>query len=233
LGFKPALLVLSDDKAALLCKGYPYITEKEFPALSLKSYLFFQDETLKEEFLKKYQPQSIERYGVEYHTCLGETLGLPPLAIQFFLRENELYKKIGDREQDSDQLFKEYMNLRRNEAFLNYCGVRCGVNIEELEENVKWLWKQYGDVKMDMVSVEYKNTEFFIPYEDGQKLRETKKILLEAARYIQFNDRELKVIYDCLHRTLENKELYELHPDVKEILRRHYELDKEKEEKRR
>jgi hypothetical protein len=185
------------EKAAHLCKDYPFVSSVEFPAILAGSLIFFQTEEQKQNCIAKYQTQLITTYGKEYHRCLGEMLGLPPLAIDFFLRTNELEKKIKEAKTGSDQLVKDWITLKRNDALCNYCGVRFALNIAELEEIVKWLWDRYGDVKLDIVEVEFIRERFHLPFGDSNKLQQIQKTMLEMAKLRSFDDLEMRNTIRC------------------------------------
>jgi hypothetical protein len=222
LGHKPALFVLEKEKAAYLCKDYPFVSSNEFPAIPAGSLIFFQTKKQREDCIAKYQMQLITTYGEEYHRCLGEMLGLPPLAINYFLRRNELDKKIKDAKTDADELVQEWIKLNKNRALLDYCGVRFSLNIAELHEVVTWMWDTYGDVKLDIVEVEYQRQPFHLPYGDRMKVQQVQNTLLAMAKLRSFDDLEMRTIYNCLQHVLAAPELYRIHGDVQEILRDYF-----------
>jgi hypothetical protein len=222
LGHKPALFVSEKEKEAHLCKDYPFVSSVEFPAIPAGSLIFFQKEEQKQACIAKYQTQLITTYGPAYHRCLGEMLGLPPLAIEFFLRKDELEDMIKEKEPISDQVVKEWTTLKRNHAGCNYCGVRFSFNIAELEEIVEWMWGTYGDVKLDIVEVEFIRQRFHLPFGDPNKLQQIQKTVLEMAKLRSFDDLEMRTIYHSLKHVLATPELHQMHGDVREILRTHY-----------
>lgn len=140
---------------------------------------------------------------------------------------HRLKKKLDQLKKDSNQCVDEYLRLRRLSGFINYSGVRCEINIEEIEENVRWFWGRYGRVEvngksMDMIKVEYINQSYYIPFNDEEKLKETQKIMRAAAKNRAFTDKELRVLYYSLKNTLNNPKYHQMHVDINEILRIHF-----------
>jgi hypothetical protein len=222
LGYKPTLFVSEREKAAHLCKDYPFVSSHEFPAIPAGSMIFFQTEEQKQDCIAKYQTQLITTYSEEYHQCLGEMLGLPPLAIHFFLHTDELEKKIKAAEQGNDQLVREWVTLNRNRALLNYCGIRFSFNLADLDEIVKWMWDHYGNVKLDIVEVEFIRSRFHLPFGDTGKVQQVHKTMNEMAKVRSFDDLEMRTIYHSLQYVLAASELHQMHGDVREILRTYY-----------
>ncbi|SHE37502.1 hypothetical protein SAMN05444392_101219 [Seinonella peptonophila] len=68
LGVKPAIFVGEKEKVTYLCQeqGYPYITNEDFPYLKIPSYIFFQNERLRDSFRHKYRPELITNEEESY-----------------------------------------------------------------------------------------------------------------------------------------------------------------------
>lgn len=90
-------------------------------------FLFFQNDTLKQDFLSRLA--HVKSRSPQFHQLLGETLGYPPLAAQFYAacQENEQYYdySIG----------------------ILYGGIRCVSHVDDLATNCMWLWDRYTDDK--------------------------------------------------------------------------------------
>lgn len=105
-------------------KVYPYITD----GINISDdeyFLFFQNEELKQGFVNRLA--HVKAKSPQFHQLLGETLGYPPLATQFYAacRENK---------QNYDYSIG-----------LMYGGVRCINHIDDLTKNAVWLWDRYTD----------------------------------------------------------------------------------------
>jgi hypothetical protein len=222
LGIKPAFFTSEQRKDAYLCKDYPFVSSVDFPAIPNGSLIFFQDEQQKQAYLSKYQTQLITTYGPEYHRCLGDMLGFPPLAIDYFIQQDELAKKIDAAKPASDQLVDELITLKKNHATLDYCGMRFVFNIAEVGEIVEWMWKRYGDVKVDVVEIEFIEQTFHIPFRDTVKFRQIQTTVLEMIKHHLFDHWEMRIIYRVLNSALKDRELHEMHGNIRAILRDHY-----------
>ncbi|MXQ55824.1 hypothetical protein [Shimazuella alba] len=222
LGIKPAFLTSEHRKDAYLCKDYPFVSSGDFPAIPNGLVIFFQDEQQKQAYLSKYQAQLITTYGSEYHRCLGAMLGFPPLAIDYFIQQDELSKKINAAKPASDQLVDELIMLKKNHATLDYCGIRFVFNIAEVGEIVDWMWNQYGDVKMDVVEIQFIEQTFHIPFRDTEKFQQIQTTVLEMLKHRSFDHWEMRVIYHALNGALKDRELHEMHENIRAVLRDHY-----------
>src|SRR5690606_22651176 len=88
-------------KPALCCGETRYAPElfnqlKQFPFIrSHSSFLFFQTEAQKERFLL--ERKTVAYDSPQYHQLLGETLGYPPQAIDFYIQIVHLQTQTSQR----------------------------------------------------------------------------------------------------------------------------------------
>lgn len=136
LGIKPACFETYDRltqeiRAQLEC--YPFHQNYENAAI------FFQNESLKEQFLQ--QTEGLTTKSPKYHKVLGLTLGFPPKAVEFYTSYFEW--QLQDRSKALTYYFTHKVGYR-------YAGIMCEGHIDDLFENAEWLWNTY-DVENDMV----------------------------------------------------------------------------------
>lgn len=106
--------------------SYPHVTDGI--AISNDDYfLFFQNEDLKQDFLRKVS--KVKFRSPQFHQLLGDTLGYPPLATQFFAAC-----------QENKQNYDFSIGIM-------YGGVRCVSHVDNLIDNATWLWNRYTDDK--------------------------------------------------------------------------------------
>lgn len=152
----------------ILKKNYPYIDKDVLPFLKdeeYDSFIFFYDENVKAEMMKNYiQGKShIKKLSEEYHRLLGTILGYPPNAIDFY----------------SSGGFKREPHKR---IVLRFCGVECVASVDDLVEDVQWLWEKYPYPDADIVTIQYRYEYVELPYGD---VKHVKKIQQQGLRYIQ------------------------------------------------
>jgi hypothetical protein len=117
---------------------------------------------LKSQFIEK--TKDLQPRSKEFQRILGLTLGFPPKAVEYFL---SLIGTTGTYE---------------NDLFLDYCGVVCLSNINDLAQNASWLWDRYP-VGIDELKVSFSAQDverISIPYGDFGKIKEVmerKKII--------------------------------------------------------
>lgn len=107
-------------------RNYPYVTD----GINISEddyFLFFQNEELKQDFVK--QLAHVESRSPQFHQLLGNALGYPPLATQF-------YATCQENKQNYDYSIG-----------LMYGGVRCVSHVDDLIDNATWLWDRYTDDK--------------------------------------------------------------------------------------
>lgn len=163
LGIKKVILSSAQwSKFDLLKRNYPCIDKTLFPALPSgeegEEHLFFYDEELKEEIYLKYIKgnEHIKPYTEEYHRLLGTILGFPPKAVDFFSsgeHEKQPHKKV----------------------FLQFCGVQCVASIDNLVEDVEWLWEKYPYPESDILIAKYKYDYVDFTYGDIKAVKEAQQ----------------------------------------------------------
>lgn len=87
------------------------------------SDIYFQNEDLKRSFQLKIK--GLDHNEPEFHRILGESLGFPPLAVDFFCRE---LKGLTDP---------------KNRIGIEYNGINFIGSIDTLMDCVEWLWDRY------------------------------------------------------------------------------------------
>lgn len=129
-GIKPACFENLDRLTADIrnqLEKYPYHQNYENAAI------FFQTESLKEQFLEQTEGLSLE--SPAYHKMLGLTLGFPPKAVEFYAQYYEM--QLQDRPAANHYLFTHKVGYR-------YAGIMCQGHIDDLVENAEWLWNRYN-----------------------------------------------------------------------------------------
>jgi hypothetical protein len=169
-GLKPAIYRNSFDKQFVeklpyLKEHYPYISHRKIALIpEAETYLFFQNERMKEDFLRKLN-QISSPFSPDFHRLLGHTLGFPPKAVEYFAQT-----KMGTVE-------AELLNKRK--VGMYYLGIGCSGDIYDLVENVHWLWDTYQinkemEVRLgcSMITIPFGKTEMLerIKEEHEQKL---------------------------------------------------------------
>jgi hypothetical protein len=128
-GIKPALYgntgspTLMEHLDKLL--PYPCVTDNIDIFDGKDFFLFFQNEKLKQDFLS--QLSHVKSRSPQFHQLLGNALGYPPLATQFYASC-----------QEKEQLYDYSLGIL-------YAGIRCISHVEEVESNCIWLWDRYTD----------------------------------------------------------------------------------------
>lgn len=139
-------------------KQYPFVGSIVSHTIS-GLIMYFQDEMKRTTFLEAIR--GLEVNSPEYHEQIGIALGYPPKAARFyslFIQDEERFrcKKVGIQ--------------------FNGCG--CIGHVEDIEDNVRWLWERYPESwyhKRDL-EIAYTpkkgvpSTWYNIPYQDLQKL---------------------------------------------------------------
>lgn len=143
-GIKPAILLLEGDEEVDSLLSYPhvYVEISEYG----KHILFFRNEASKKEWVKS--TIGVDRQ--ELHRLLGLTLGYPPKAVNFFVAN------LGE-------------HLRDKTVTVRYSGINFGGSIDDLEENIKWIWDSYQQKSAS--KVRYGSTVVYIPYRDEIELK--------------------------------------------------------------
>lgn len=127
-GIKPStyvnLDILSRPELIPELQKYPSWNECE------NFWLFFRSEEKKERFLNEYR--NLNESG--RHRLLGLELGFPPKAVDFYVKQHDWYQK--DQPKADEWFFS-------NKAGLHYHGIRFASHIDDLHDNVRWLWHTY------------------------------------------------------------------------------------------
>ncbi|MBA4493378.1 hypothetical protein ACFO25_13060 [Paenactinomyces guangxiensis] len=176
-GFKPAcyenLNFLTSETLAKL-HMYPSVdAETGFK-------VFFQTDDQKKQFLWKIQQNAPG--SIRYERVLGEILGFPPKAVEYYTDHLERQEK--DPE-------KETVRFRQEKVGISYCGVSFSSHISTLYENVIWLWERYKQpFQANIKATEYPSDElhmFGVDYLDYEGLQEAdqqaKEILNQVRSY--------------------------------------------------
>ncbi|MFC7441415.1 hypothetical protein [Laceyella putida] len=135
-GIKPAYI--SDESESGfqdLIEKYPYIY------LNQRNVMFFKSEELKNNFVTRLD--LVEPGSHEYHRIIGEMLGYPPQAVDFFTR------------------CQEQPELRAKKAAFRYCGIYFVGNVEQALDICYWLWKNVR-IPMTNVEVEHLGVKYII-----------------------------------------------------------------------
>jgi hypothetical protein len=161
-GIKPACFEninrLSSEELVEQLEKYPNIqTEKDIK-------IYFQTTDLKRAYAE--QSKHLQPGSVEWVALIGHTLGYPPKAVSYYARqwENE----------------SEIVHATKHIS-LNYCGVHCAGNIDDLVENVHWLWDTYNHPISMWTGVKWMKenigADFRIRYRNEKELKEVKETM--------------------------------------------------------
>lgn len=141
-GYKPAIIGVRKEKITFMKNNYPwcfmihptvkeqenYIKKagetislgKSQPYCNLGDLIFFQNETIKQQYLNYFkQDEQMDR-----RKALGYVLGYPPSAVEAFFEPR-------DERKQNDWLF------------INYCGLQFGTKRALIPSNIQWLLAQY------------------------------------------------------------------------------------------
>lgn len=136
--------------------NYPYIDRTIFPALKPTSFIFFQNETLKEHAIHTYlqNADQIQPDSYEFHKAIGSILEFPPKAVEFYA---------------SGRARKEpRMNIY-------YYGNSFSSSIDDVTENVAWMWEKFPYPEDDVLLIRLKDDFAEVPYGDFDMLREIER----------------------------------------------------------
>ncbi|MDQ0417567.1 hypothetical protein J2Z48_001740 [Croceifilum oryzae] len=146
-GLKPStyvnLDILSQPELIPALREYPSWNECE------NFWMFFRSESQREQFLSKY----LNANDSEQHRLLGIELGFPPKAVDFYVKMASQYaaNPIG-----TDRWYFA------NKVGVHYHGYNFASRIDDLEENIKWLWETYQIV--DVAEVRFNKESYSIRY---------------------------------------------------------------------
>lgn len=148
-------------KFNILINQFPYVDKELFPPLE-DDYIFFYDEYLKKQIYNQYLKENIhiKKFSPEFNRIMGTILGYPPKAVDYYV----------------DRMRNE--KLTDDSIGLYFCGVECVSGIEDLAENVEWLWKKYPYPNMDVLTACYKRQYIEFEYEDIAAIRNAQKAVV-------------------------------------------------------
>jgi hypothetical protein len=126
MGYKPACfenLDRLDSEILEKLRRYP------FHQIYDNTVIFFQNETLKDQFLQ--QTRNLSPKSPEFCRVLGLALGFPPKAVEFYV---DYYRwQIHDRKNALTYFFSHKVGYR-------YIGIMFEGHIDDLFENAGWMW---------------------------------------------------------------------------------------------
>jgi hypothetical protein len=154
-------------KYEILKKQFPSVSHDEFPLLEKDEYLFFQTQELRDSIYNEILKPNchIKLQSPESARVFGTVLGYPPKAIEFFVSQP------GEKKEDE----KKKIGIR-------YCGVECAASLDDLVDDVSWLWEQYPYPDMDVLCVSYEREHVDFPYGDIEYVRRMQQ---KALNYIE------------------------------------------------
>lgn len=133
--------------------NYPCI--KQIKPHNKEADIYFQNKNLKQAFQEKIK--GLNQNSPEFHRILGETLGFPPLAVDFYVKH-----------------LQELVDWNRKVGF-EYNGINFAGSFDTLIECTYWLWEQYPQQyfrEREMIlSYGKPSNRFKIAYKDINKLR--------------------------------------------------------------
>ncbi|TCP64028.1 hypothetical protein [Baia soyae] len=161
-GLKPAtyvnLDILSQPELIPALKEYPSWNECE------NFWMFFRSEEQKENFLSncKCVDESSR------HRLLGIELGFPPKAVDFYVKMSSQYD---ENPIETDRWYFA------NKVGVHYHGYHFASRIDDLEENIKWLWKTYQIV--DVAEVRFNKESYSIRYLSDSDLHKAVEVIMD------------------------------------------------------
>lgn len=143
---------------------YPHVLDEKFG-------MFFHNESDRHTWIE--QTSGLEPGSVAYVKRLGETLGYPPKAVDFYSKHWLRVTVEGNK--DKSYFFSVKVGMV-------YCGIQCAGHVDDLEENVQWLWNRYEqpyDIVIKIImDLNFRSPDFIepvelnIPYRDFTRLSE-------------------------------------------------------------
>ncbi|SHF23515.1 hypothetical protein SAMN05444392_11170 [Seinonella peptonophila] len=161
-GYKPALYdtVMSKRFMGWLpqLQEYPYIDEGINLIPDVKFYLFFQTENQKRDFQSKVSKFAVP--SIEFHRLLGQTLGYPPKAVDFYIR------------------CEQEPSLKPLKVGMHYQGVSCNGSVYDLIDNCNWLWDTYSskDLPNEPLQVRIGYNMYSAGWGDIERIKEIQQI---------------------------------------------------------
>lgn len=167
-GLKPAILLAEQQSDFQYVADYPSV-----PIHLLENrhqQLFFRTEKERDDWIT--HTQDVDHQSLVFHQKLGIVLGYPPKAVKHYVNRLKLQKE----NINLDELSK----VNSKSIGLHYAGIACNSNIDDLVDNVRWLWDTYQQDKM--LNVRHDTSLIAIQYRD---------------------ETELKNVYNQLHKMLD------------------------------
>ncbi|SFJ78329.1 hypothetical protein [Thermoflavimicrobium dichotomicum] len=163
MGYKPMLLATESELDELLFHPF-FIRHKHL-------YLFFHSEAHKRGFLKK--TKGIPWNSLEFERILGLCLGMPPKAVDLYIRVKAL--GVAGKFEKMEELIKKRIGI-------SFAGITCVCHVEDLVENAHWFWERYDFPELMQYPLEvWSKSDFhFVNYGDTTKLKEIQKEILEG-----------------------------------------------------
>jgi hypothetical protein len=151
----------------ILIKNYPFIDKELFPPLGDDGYLFFYDEETKEKMYVEYlEPNKhVEKWSPDYDRIIGTVLGYPPKAVEFY----------------SSGRSKKYPE---KVIYYHFCGVECVGSVDDMVDDIQWLWNTYPYPDADVLCIEYNRQYIEFEYGEIEKVKEVQK---SAIKYLASN----------------------------------------------
>ncbi|PRZ12315.1 hypothetical protein CLV36_11581 [Laceyella sediminis] len=137
-GYKPAFLEIphtkfTTEKLDLLLSKYPYVDEKAYDLLNGNVfYLFFQNQSVYARFQTEIERISFTKGEID--RLLGDILGFPPKAIDFYIRMMT-EKRNGN--------IDAFQRMKNRKIGMIYCGCSFGSDVNDFVENALWLLDKY------------------------------------------------------------------------------------------
>ncbi|MFC7443499.1 hypothetical protein [Laceyella putida] len=154
-GIKPSLLLEESQPGFDEMLSFPHVSIHLLEGA--RQCLFFPDEREKMNWMQR--TASLSHTTPAFHKELGLVLGYPPKAVDFFVRRIQCQK---------EGHLEELERLKAKRVGLHYAGISCNGNVDDLIENVYWLWDTY-EVD-DVLHVRWDTTFLPVPYREKNVL---------------------------------------------------------------
>lgn len=165
LGIRPAVYYCVEDPQFQHSRDqlmtYPFVNKNIDLYDGTDFFLFFQNEDLRQKFLG--QSKGVKVRSNKFHQILGETLGYPPKAVDFYVQC--LDKK----------------ELEQLKVGMHYMGIHCSGSAGDLVENTLWLWDTYSrsDVH-SLLEVRIDSSFYSVNCKDVERLKELQDLALST-----------------------------------------------------
>ncbi|MBA4494135.1 hypothetical protein ACFO25_10695 [Paenactinomyces guangxiensis] len=142
-------------KPACLSKMTDELSVYPYQPMSDGWYMFFRSHQQKKAFCDRlYQIKTAE----DLHRLKGEALGYPPKAIEYYCYKNSPQTRVS----------LHYFN-----------GIDCVSHVEDIEENVFWLWNTYKYDQLLLVKIiQHEEPQYLppVPYKDMEQLQKVSRL---------------------------------------------------------